>query len=45
MEESDKIVDKLHMVGNNLGNNKSIEKRNIIHDRMWYHPHLRRVPF
>ena len=29
-EKSDKIVDNLHMVGNNLSNNKSIENRNII---------------
>ena len=27
---SDKIVDKVHVVGNNLSNNKSIENRNII---------------
>ena len=27
---SDKIGDKLHMVGNNLSNNKSIENRNNI---------------
>ena len=29
-EKSDKIVDKLHMVDNNLSSNKSIENRNII---------------
>ena len=29
-EMSDKIVDKVHVVGNNLSNNKSIENRNII---------------
>ena len=29
-EKSDKIVDKLHVVGNNLSNNKSIENKNII---------------
>ena len=29
-EKSDKIVDKLHVVGNNLSNNKSIENQNII---------------
>ena len=30
LEMSDKIVDKVHMVGNNLSNSKSIENRNII---------------
>ena len=29
-EKSYKIVDKLHVVGNNLSNNKSIENRKII---------------
>ena len=28
-EKSDKIVDKVHVVGNNLSNNKSIENQNI----------------